>query len=290
MGRGQKIDMAGKRIGRLTVIREVDKNVPWKKKRTFWLCKCDCGKEVTMQGATLRFGVVKSCGCYRPERPDNAGIEIGKKFGFLTVLARVSNTFKCRCDCGKIKSVPGSYLLKSRQPSCGCKRYDALMTSNTTHGASRPGKVKSEYRTWSGMIQRCHNPNNPAFEYYGGRGIEVWEGWRSDFLAFYEYIGPKPSSRHSVDRIDNSKGYVPGNVRWATNAEQSRNRRANHVITFQEITKCVADWERDIGLYPGAIHYRLEHGWSIERALSAAKGKRGPRKNPVHNDIQCYAS
>jgi len=75
------------------------------------------------------------------------------------------------------------------------------------------------------MKARCHNPNNPKFLDYGGRGIFVCDEWLYDFPAFYDHIGPKPSDAHSVDRINNNLGYQPGNVRWATAEEQANNRR-----------------------------------------------------------------
>lgn len=83
----------------------------------------------------------------------------------------------------------------------------------------------AEYRAWEGMIQRCTNPNNAAYEDYGGRGITVFPLWIHDFLAFYEYMGPKPYPEYSLDRIDVDGNYEPGNLRWATLYVQRRNRR-----------------------------------------------------------------
>jgi len=82
-----------------------------------------------------------------------------------------------------------------------------------------------EYKAWSEAKQRCHNPNNDKFEWYGARGISVCDEWRDDFMAFYAHIGPKPSGRHQIDRIDNDKNYEPGNVRWATGKSNMMNRR-----------------------------------------------------------------
>jgi hypothetical protein len=79
------------------------------------------------------------------------------------------------------------------------------------------------------MIQRCENPNNTAFKHYGGRGIRVCKKWRRSFPAFYAHVGPKPSPELTLERIDNQRGYTPGNVRWATRSEQAYNRRKRPV-------------------------------------------------------------
>lgn len=99
-----------------------------------------------------------------------------------------------------------------------------------TCARSRREKRKAatpEIRSYYGMIDRCHNPHSAHYSYYGGRGIAVHKDWRgkNGFARFLAHIGPRPSSKHSVDRIDNNKSYEPGNVRWATPKEQARNRR-----------------------------------------------------------------
>jgi hypothetical protein len=83
-----------------------------------------------------------------------------------------------------------------------------------------------EYRAWGAMKTRCLNPNYPDYPNWGGRGITVYEPWITDFMAFYQYMGQRPSPTHSIDRYPNPNGnYEPGNVRWATKQEQSENRR-----------------------------------------------------------------
>lgn len=83
-----------------------------------------------------------------------------------------------------------------------------------------------EHRAWRKARDRCCNPSDRNYPDYGGRGLSMCQEWRDSFLAFYHHIGPRPSPDHSLDRIDNDRGYEPGNVRWATRAQQARNRRA----------------------------------------------------------------
>ncbi len=119
---------------------------------------------------------------------------------------------------------------------------------------------------WGGMRQRCSNPKHHKFPIYGGRGIAVCERWNS-FASFIADMGPRPTSKHQIDRIDNDGNYEPGNCRWATAAEQGRNRRSTRFYTHDGVTLCVTDWASRAGIHWRTLFDRLDRGLSIGEAL-----------------------
>ena len=155
------------------------------------------------------------------------GIEIGQRFGRWTVVSEAMpgrrSSYVCRCDCGTERSVMRQNLLHPTKPSrsCGCGRERQLAVA-TTHGMTN----SPEFSVWRSMKTRCYNPNHHKYPLYGGRGIIVCDEWLNDFAAFYAYVGPRPSMKHTLDRIDGDRNYEPGNVRWATPLEQRHNRRS----------------------------------------------------------------
>jgi len=82
-----------------------------------------------------------------------------------------------------------------------------------------------EYSVWSGMKDRCHNKRAQSYKYYGGRGIKVCDMWRYSFASFIEGMGPRTTSKHQIDRIDNEGIYEPSNCRWVTCKVNAHNRR-----------------------------------------------------------------
>jgi hypothetical protein len=116
------------------------------------------------------------------------------------------------------------------------------------------------------MISRCRRPSDPSYINYGAKGITVCDRWRHSFTAFLADMGERPAGM-SLDRRDNSGDYEPGNCRWATRAEQSRNTSRNIWITFGE-TMCLEDWARRLGLHPETLRNRIRRGWPIVRALT----------------------
>lgn len=200
---------------------------------------------------------------------------IGNRYGRLVVVgmtecqSRATDRrpwWMCRCDCGNLFAAICRDVRSGNTKSCGCLRKDH--PNSMTHGHSPRSGWSGTYKSWSLMMDRCRNPVCPHFSNYGGRGIRVCERWHS-FENFLADMGDRPP-KMSIDRIDNERGYEPGNCRWATVAEQSRNRR--NVIMFEHNGQrlCVAEWEREWGFPRDRVTDRLRHGWTIEEALELA--------------------
>ncbi len=117
------------------------------------------------------------------------------------------------------------------------------------------------------MIQRCTNPKINAYKYYGARGITVSDEFL-DFPTFIAYMGMRPSSKMSIERIDNSKGYERGNIKWADRDEQARNTRRTRKLEFRGETKCLTDWAAAFGIDRNTFHCRLGRGLDMETALT----------------------
>lgn len=156
----------------------------------------------------------------------------GNKYNHLLVLERAANLrgrviWKCQCDCGNMTVVTTSKLKNGHTKSCGCIATNRIKAINKTHGMSG---TPEWYAYWAAN-QRC-NPNNAAkrANYYD-RGIRFRF---TSFEQFFAEVGFKPSPKHSLDRIDNDKGYEPGNVRWATQEEQVRNQRCNNCSALKQ--------------------------------------------------------
>jgi hypothetical protein len=126
-----------------------------------------------------------------------------------------------RCDCGATKVLKRAHLLRGRLVSCGCYGRQ----TGRKHGMWR----HPIHNTWQSMCARCGNSNHQQFKNYGARGITVCERWLT-FENFLADVRHSWTPGHSIDRLDNSRGYGPDNVRWATQAEQARNKRTNVVV------------------------------------------------------------
>lgn len=157
-------------------------------------------------------------------------------------------------------------LAPTRQPKSNKKRI-------SVNGESRT----KEYQAWIHIKMRCNNPSYARFKDYGGRGISVCDRWLS-YNNFLSDMGRAPSTKHTIDRINNDGNYEPNNCRWATWSQQHSNKRGLRKITYKGESKTVAEWARGLGVHKGTILYRLNKGWDADRAVSEL-----PNKNMIRN-------
>jgi hypothetical protein len=156
----------------------------------------------------------------------------GQVFNRLTVISCAPDRnnpndrarWLCFCICGNQKTISSRCLISQKTQSCGCIHKELLANRNKNK-AKHNLCTSLEYESWHAMKQRCLNKNHHAFKRYGGRGISIYPPWINSFELFYSYLGNKPTSKHSIDRINNDGNYEPGNVKWATSKEQANNRR-----------------------------------------------------------------
>lgn len=201
----------------------------------------------------------------------------GRRFGKWLVLHRVkgNNIWMCRCDCGTEKMVHGGNLPNGSSKSCGC----------VFHGMSD----SSEYQAWLNMKDRCYDKNNNRWIRYGGRGIVVCDDWlgQNGFIEFFKHMGPKPSRIHQIDRINNNGNYEPGNCRWATPTEQSRNTARNRILTFGGKTMTLVEWEIETGIRMELIRGRIDRcGWSVAKALTTPTDERKTGRYGVRRKVR----
>lgn len=223
---GKAIDMIGKKFGELTVVAKTDKRT--KVKGIIWRCMCSCGNICEVDGKLLRNGTRKTCGCRKSVSEDVTG----QTFGNLLAIKKVNETgpavwlFRCNL-CGNYSEILLNRVKNNGQESCGCMQHK---------GSKKHGLAGTKiYNTWIRMRQRCNNPNDANYRYYGARGITVCDEWNNSFDAFLRDMGESFEEHNriyggrntSIERIDVDKGYCKENCKWITQAEQVRNMRSN---------------------------------------------------------------
>lgn len=198
---------------------------------------------------------------YKPE------LTIGMKKNKLTLLSdswrEDRGSYKITvanflCDCGVIKKRNVTFFMNGSLHSCGCFKEESKLLRSKTHGESK----FIEHRIWRKMRVRCKGNDSR----YGGRGISVCKRW-DKYENFLKDMGRRPSSGHSIDRIDNNGNYCPENCRWATVKEQCNNRRSNVIVTYLGKTKRLSEWCEELGLPAKRCRARLSYGWSPEKVF-----------------------
>jgi hypothetical protein len=195
--------------------------------------------------------------------PHRLTFAVGQVIGRFTVLGPASpnrwgkSRSRVRCECGTERVVCNSPLANGRRLSCGCLRADRTREVSTKHGhGNRSGARSREYSSWLHAKSRCFDPHHQSYADYGGRGITMAAEWREDFAAFLAYIGPCPEGC-SIDRIDTNGNYEPGNVRWATRFEQSRNTRRSRFVTVNGRRMTITDAAAETGICDETLRRRL---------------------------------
>ncbi len=199
----------------------------------------------------------------------SSDVTAGMQFGYWTVLENQRpRHLLVQCICGMVKTARAGNIIRGASTNCGC------MAGRHMHGKTRT----KEYKVWLEMRRRCSDPSIPNYHLYGGRGIRVCERWEL-FANFIADMGMRPSSGHSIDRIDNDGNYEPGNCRWADRTTQSWNKRTNRLLTVNGEARCVAEWAKLNGIKAIVIYCRLYRGWPAHMAIDPTiKGRRFSKK------------
>lgn len=195
----------------------------------------------------------------------------GQRFGRLTVIRATDQrgpdngtVYECLCDCGNTCFVWNNRLTRkghSRKRSCGCLHDE----THEQHGGT--GTIL--HHKWTGMRDRCNNPNSKQYSYYGGRGIRICDEWQNSFAAFRDWaLSAGYKDGLSLDRIDVNGNYCPDNCRWISMAEQQANKRSNVRIEYNGETHTIAEWAEITGIDYKTLHRRISAGWEPEKALT----------------------
>lgn len=293
-------DLTGKRFGRLTAIRFLEK----RGSARFWLCVCECGKETSASVTNLNSGGVQSCGCLlaevakeklrevrarhpkadkptkqsawkvKVEKPKGSPIKhlpvdhTGKVFGNLTALRLDPERIRhwiCGCSCGRVKSVATTHLTSGHTRSCGC-----LSPRPRKRNPSAPS-YNPLYNRWWSMCRRCKDPKEIGWARYGGRGIRVCERWQV-FENFAADMGMPPTLAHQIDRVNNDGNYEPGNCVWSDASTQGRNRSSTRFVEIEGETLAASAWAERYGIKLALFLKRLSAGWDPKTALATPSG------------------
>jgi hypothetical protein len=206
---------------------------------------------------------------------------IGPKFRLpMGTKGEYTSRVVCSCVCGGMAVVSIQDLQREHTQSCGCLQRENTAQAHITHGM----RHSPEYNTYYMMRRRCLNIQDQKYSDYGGRGIRVCDRWLAPngqgFMNFLADMGPRPSKNLSIERKLVNGDYCPENCCWATKTAQARNRRSNHMLTFNSKTQCIAAWAEELGCTYALIRERLRRGWSVEKTLTTPGRTHNAKKNP----------
>ena len=215
----------------------------------------------------------------------------GKTFGRLLVLNKTERTvgcsrfyyWLCRCECGVEKEISYSSLVNGLTKSCGCLKRE-VSSQDRKHGYAKFKNKKPEYFAWQNMKDRCYNIKSPVYKDYGGRGIFVCEKWLNSFVSFISDMGEKPTTKHSLERVDNNKGYSPSNCIWATRKQQTANQRRSVRLTINGETLLQEEWAEKLNVRSSYFSYHLKKNKTADEIYNRIiTGKALNPHSPIYN-------
>lgn len=202
---------------------------------------------------------------------------LGQVFGRITVIGndapRISSgrseaMWRCLCECGNEFSSPAAMLRNGHKKSCGCLSAESRKERAKKHGFYGT----KTYVSWRSMINRCTNSKLAIYKRYGGRGISVCKRWMT-FENFLADMGERPEGT-SIDRIDNNGNYEPSNCRWASDRQQSENRRSTRWIEHNGTRLTMSGWARKLGIHSATLLESLtKHPIDIALRTRQTKGE-----------------
>lgn len=269
---------SGEKIGKLTVERLIKDGKSSEDR--FWICKCECGREVEKRESNLLNRTIKDCGMCGKIKSVHEPYKVGQKLGMLTIRevynAGIVSTeyYICDCDCGT-KGVVKKYTqlnYKDASLNCGCvnvQKMKNLHDKTRKHGLSDT----RIYNTYKDMIRRCYCKTDDHYKDYGGRGIYVCDEWQkkdnySGLKAFVDWAYKNGYNDNLyIDRIDVNGPYSPSNCRWVSMIIQANNKRDSVYITANGETYTLAQWEAASGINQNTIRRRCEKGYDPHTAV-----------------------
>lgn len=291
-------NIVGKKYGSLLVIEQLGH------RKIAALCVCGEVKEFWVYNVTS--GKTTSCGCLSASITSAKAYRkvasfLGKKFGKLTVID-ILNTNKtglrkvsAKCECGSVKEYFFGNLQTGKSSSCGCEnsnkssdRMTAINIKRSPLCAAQLGgliitnlSLHPLYRTWCSMRARCRNKEAVSYKDYGGKGVRVCDEWENDFVSFYNWAinnGWSPGLQLDKDIKGNGLLYGPNACMFVTRSVNCRHKSNNRVITYDGVSKTLAEWSEITGISRIAIHSRIQRGWDLKKVFETPKHKKYDRQ------------